>query len=332
MQNKVVKPAVRPSQAVVEVGSNIPKGRFECWIGFLLGVGGLLASRLGELWIAFDVFSQFTLQFAVVALAFLLGLLVPRAKIFLAFVVLVGGLAAIGVWPHLASRSPQILGGASDKELEFRIASFNTLYDNNNVDEVKAEIVRLDADVIALIEFGPNKQGMLDSLAAQYPHKAQCFQEDYCQIAILSKVPFAKTLNKTNWDGPPMVVAEFGPELGNVTVLATHTIRFPHSRAQLRQVQEMSNYMDTVSGRKILVGDFNATPFSRIIRTIAAQTGLTRLTLLPTWPAHIGLPQFAIDHVFASSEIRMVEEETIGQKAGSDHYPISIRLAVPKAQ
>ena len=330
MQNTDKKAAVRPSQTVVTVESTNPRGRFECWVGFLLGLAGLIGSKLGELWIAFDVFSQFTLQFGVVTLGFLVGLIIPRVKIFTAFVVVIAGLAAIGAWPHLASRSPQNLGLATDKEREIKIASFNTLYENQNVDQVKAEIARIDADVIALIEFGPNKQSMLETLGQQYPHKAECFQEDYCQMAILSKHPIAKSLNKTNWDGPPMVVVEFGPELGNVTLFAAHTIRFPHARAQLRQVQAMSNYMDTISGRKILLGDFNATPFSRITRTIVAQTGLVRLTLLPSWPAQIVLPQFAIDHIFASPEIRMIEEETIGERAGSDHFPISMKLAIPK--
>ena len=50
-----------------------PAGGFECKLGLLLGLCGLAASRLGQLWIAFDVFSQFTLQFAVITVAFLIG-------------------------------------------------------------------------------------------------------------------------------------------------------------------------------------------------------------------------------------------------------------------
>jgi len=58
-----------------------PSGGFECKLGLLLGLCGLAASRLGQLWIAFDVFSQFTLQFAVITVAFLIGWAMPRAKL-----------------------------------------------------------------------------------------------------------------------------------------------------------------------------------------------------------------------------------------------------------
>ena len=46
----------------------------------LLGLGGLMASRLGQLWIAFDVFSHFTVQFGIVAVAFAAGRVMPRAR------------------------------------------------------------------------------------------------------------------------------------------------------------------------------------------------------------------------------------------------------------
>ena len=73
-----------------------PTGGLECQLGFMLGVGLLAASRLGQLWIAFDVFAHFTLQFAVVTLGFLVGMLMPRAKLLAAFVVMVIGIVGIG--------------------------------------------------------------------------------------------------------------------------------------------------------------------------------------------------------------------------------------------
>jgi len=56
---------------------------------------------------------------------------------------------------------------------------------------------------------------------------------------------------------------------------------------------------------------------------------MSRLTVLPSWPALIQMPQMAIDHIFVSPDIRATQSEKIGNAAGSDHYPISIRLAVP---
>ncbi len=304
-------------------------GRFECNVGLLIGLSGLVASRLGYLWIAFDVFSQFTLQFAVVTLAFAIGRVMPGARLLVAFLVLVLGIAAIGAWPHLASRGAWVVSDVKAGERAVTVVSFNSWYDNQQVGAVRAEIERLDADIITLIEFGPNKQGLLKDLASRYPHQAECFATDYCHMAILSKFPLASSSASTGWDGPPMIMAKLGPELAGLTVLGVHTIRFPYAQAQFRQIKALSNLIDTLPGAKLVMGDFNATPFSRITSTFTNQTGLVRLTWLPSWPSQAWLPQIAIDHIFASPAIRIIESERIGQPAGSDHYPIVMKVAVP---
>lgn len=304
-------------------------GRFECNVGLLIGVGGLAASRLGYLWIAFDVFSQFTLQFAVVTLAFALGRIMPRGRMFVAFMVLLLGIGAIGAWPHVASREPWVISEIKAGERAISVASFNTLYVNEQVDALRAEIERLDADIVALVELGPNNHGLVERLAGLYPHHADCFSLDFCHLAILSKFPLESSNAPAGWDGPPTIVAKLGAEFGGVTVIGIHTLRFPRAQAQFRQIKALSGLIDSLPGRKLVMGDFNATPFSRITSTLANQTGLVRLTWLPSWPSHAWLPQMAIDHIFASPGIRVLESERIGEPAGSDHYPITMKLAVP---
>jgi endonuclease/exonuclease/phosphatase (EEP) superfamily protein YafD len=306
-----------------------PPGGLECQIGLLIGIAGLIGSRLGQLWIAFDVFSQFTLQFAVVAFAFLVGLLMPRAKLFAAFLVLVLGILGIGLWPHLASRAPMVLGTAGPGEKLLRVASFNTFFANQQVDEVEAEIRRLDADVITLLEMGPNKRRILASLKDIYPHQADCYAIDYCNLALLSKLPIAESDARALWEGAPYIRVKLGPEAGGLTVIGLHTIRFPHSRAQFRQATEMGNLIEHVPGMKLVMGDFNATPFSRVIATIERRGSLRRLTNLPTWPGQFGLPQIAIDHILVSAGITPIESEAIGEPAGSDHFPITMKIAIP---
>ncbi|MGH6855531.1 MAG: endonuclease/exonuclease/phosphatase family protein [Aestuariivirga sp.] len=306
-------------------------GRFECNVGLLIGLGGLAASRLGHLWIAFDVFSQFTLQFAAVALAFAIGRALPRGRMIAAFFLLLAGIAGIGLWPHAESRMQVTATQAAAGERAITVASFNTLYDNNQVEAVRVEIERLDADIVTLIEFGPNKHALLAALAQRYPHQAQCFASDYCHMAILSKFPLASSDSRVGWEGPPLIMAKLGSELGGLTVIGVHTIRFPYSQAQFRQVRALADFTDTLPGNKLVMGDFNATPFSRVTATLVAQTGLARLTSLPTWPAHARLPQVALDHIFASPGIRTLDHERIGEPAGSDHYPITMKLAVPAA-
>ena len=108
-----------------------------------------------------------------------------------------------------------------------------------------------------------------------------------------------------------------------------HTIRFPHSRAQFRQVTALASLVEKLPGHKLVMGDFNATPFSRILAVIEDGANLRRVTFLPSWPATAGLPQIAIDHIFLSPGLRLLEAARIGEAAGSDHYPVTARIAVP---
>lgn len=304
-------------------------GRFECQLGLFLGLGGLIGSRLGQLWIAFDVFSQFSLQFAVITAAFFIGLLLPRARLLGAFLVIIIGLLGVGIWPHLASRAPMTLGVALPGETVLKVASFNTLWENQQVDAVIAEILRLDADVISLIEMAPNKHRIIAAVKDRYPYHTDCYDLEFCNFVIFSKLPIVESSARALWDGPPFIRAKLGPEAGGLTVLGVHTIRFPHSRAQFRQITEMGKVVEKLPGRKLVLGDFNATPFSRIMQSIEDRANLRRLTSLPSWPTLAGLPQIAIDHILVSPGIKVIESQQIGEPAGSDHYPISLKIAVP---
>jgi len=307
-----------------------PTGGLECQIGFLLGLAALAASRLGQLWIAFDVFAHFTLQFAVMTLGFLVGIVMPRGKLLAAFIVMVIGIVAIGAWPHVASREAHVVSKLQPGERALKVANFNTLWVNNDADAVRAEIERLDADVITLIEMGPAKRPILAQLKSLYPYQFDCFKVDFCKFAVLSKLPITDTESRGKWAGPPYIRVKLGPEAGGLTVFGVHTIRFPHSQAQFRHVTEIARVIERTGGPKLVMGDFNATPFSRVLRVFEDSANLTRLTELPSWPSLAGLPQIAIDHIFVSPGIRLLETEQIGEPAGSDHYPVTVRIAVPQ--
>ena len=303
-------------------------GYLGCMLGIICALLGLAAGRLGNLWIAFDVFSQFTLQFLFAAAAFSVGLIMPRGKILIALVLLIGMIVGLSAFPYHASRHVSVLGLVSANERELRVASFNTWYRNQNVDDVQAEIARLDADVMVVIECGPNKQKIYDALKGQYPYQVKCPNNSDCELGIFSKFPLGSSSVDVGWIGPDFVQANLGPDFGGLTVFGIHTTRFPHPRAQFTQIKAMAAKLETVIGPYIVMGDMNATPFSRVTQTLGTAANLTRLTNLPTWPARLGLPQVAIDHIFVSPGIRQLTSESIGNNAGSDHFPIFLKLAV----
>jgi endonuclease/exonuclease/phosphatase (EEP) superfamily protein YafD len=300
-----------------------------CLLGIAIGLAGLALSRLGQLWIAFDVFSHFTLHYLILIFSFAVGLFMPRAKTLTALVLVIVLTGALSIWPHYSSVHAAAVKAPAADERVLKVASFNTWFFNDSPDLIIAELGRIDADVVALIEMNTTVQKAVGELKAKYPFQVGCPNIDDCDIAIISKYPLGNMQYKTRWAGPEYLRASLGADFGGVTVFGVHTTRFPHPRAQFKQIQAMASEVEKIAGAHIVMGDFNATPFSRVTQTFATEANLTRLTDLPTWPARLGLPQVAIDHVFVSEGIHALSGETIGNNAGSDHFPIAIQLAVP---
>ena len=299
-------------------------------IGVIFGMCGLFAARLGQIWIGFDIFAQFWIQFVFITLACALGLASPRYKTLVAMVLLSVMVTGYSIWPHYVSAAaPPNLPALEANEKKLTVASWNTYGVNTDMDAMSREILRLDPDVMTLIEFGAEKAKVLDQLRAKYPYQETCWKMEGCDFAIISKTPLSDATGRDYWDGPPFLSAKLGPEFGNLTIIGVHTSRFPHQRAQLSQILAFVKLMDSVPNRVVLMGDFNATPFSRITQTIVDSLGLERLTYLPSWSATYGFPQLAIDHIFVSPSIKALDHEHIGESAKSDHFPISITLAVP---
>ncbi len=299
------------------------------FIGMLAGIGGLLAGRLGQIWPAFDVFSQFTPQFLFLTGAFVVATFLPKRKAFFGLVLTTVMLVGYGVWSQM-SMGPVTSGPwqLNPGERAVRVAHFNLFFHNQDMDAMAAEIARLDADAITLIEFTPDKQPLLARLRAKYPYQHDCANIHSCHLAILSKHPMIDLKAKGLWEGPPYIAASFSGPLQGLTVYGVHTTRFPHSRAQLRQVNAFVKSLESTSGKLVIMGDFNATPFSRVTQLLEQGLGVERLTYLPTWPSFVELPQLAIDHIFASRGVRILAPEQIGNASGSDHYPIVMTLGV----
>ncbi|MEO9168995.1 MAG: hypothetical protein ABI230_11380, partial [Aestuariivirga sp.] len=91
-------------------------------MGLCFGLAGLALARLGWLRIQFDVFSAFTVQAVILALASFLGLLMPRFKTLAASVFFILGIVAYGLWPSLPVATD---GSVPDGAKRIRIATFN---------------------------------------------------------------------------------------------------------------------------------------------------------------------------------------------------------------
>lgn len=300
-------------------------------VGIVAGLAALAAGQLAALRIELDIFNHFIPQIALLIVACLIGLLMPRAGLAAAAAVMALGLVAIGLWPHYVSRqlssNPGTAAAAGERTL--RVMSFNTEFESDAWRAVADEVARHDPDILVLLEIGRSKRPLLEALEADYPHRADCLAEDYCQNVILSKIAFASSAIRTQWQGPQMVQVTYGAELGLLTVVGAHTMRPPFAMRQHEQMMALGDELAAAGGLQIVAGDFNATPRSLMLQTLLERGDLKLASGLATWPATFGLPQIAIDHIMVSPALRILAPARIGASAGSDHYPVIADIAVP---
>lgn len=303
-----------------------------CAAGLAVAVGLLAAGRLAPVWLRLDIFNNFIPHLLILAGACAVGLLVPRARIATAVAISLIGVIGIGLWPHYVSRAGPAPIDAADGERIIRVMSFNTRWQNGDWRAVADEIVRHNPDIVALVEFGRSKAPLLEALEAVYPHRTDCIDKPQCELAILSKFAFAETESRSRWRGPPLVKVTYGDDLGNLTVVGVHMIRPPFFAGQLQQMTVLGDLLAEEGGVQIVMGDFNATPPSEMLKRLIERSGLELASRLPSWPAHLGLPQIAIDHILVSPGLRSLGRVRIGSAAGSDHYPLIAEIAVPEPQ
>jgi endonuclease/exonuclease/phosphatase (EEP) superfamily protein YafD len=300
-----------------------------CLAGLLVGLAGLAAGRFADVHIELDIVNHFIPHLLIGSGACLLGIAMPRAKLATAIVATLIGVTGIGLWPHYVSRNGPPAIEAAEGERIIRVMAFNTRYQSLEWRPVYEEVLRQDPDIVALLEIGRAKLPALEMLEAVYPHQAGCLDKAYCEIVVLSKFPIASSDSRSRWRGPAYVRVTYGPELGELIVVAAHTTRPPFFDRQLEQMRALGDMVAAAGESRIALGDFNATPYSRMLQTFIARSELELTSDLPTWPADVGLPQIAIDHIFVSPDLRVADPLRIGSAARSDHYPVIADIAIP---
>jgi endonuclease/exonuclease/phosphatase (EEP) superfamily protein YafD len=249
------------------------RGKLRCILGVLLFASLLAATRLSQLWLSFDVLSHFTLHFAILTIAFAIGYFMPFGRVLTAILVSLVAFVGIGAYAQYVSEIPRTLGPVRAGEQQLRLMTFNTRLLNDDAEAIVAEVRRLDPDVATLVELGENKKVAFDLLKHNYPYSVECIAERFCHLAIISKVPIVSSEAKGLWKGPPLIRATLGGAYAGLNVIGVHTIRAPHVRAQFFQMGELADYMDQLQGQFVVMGDFNATPFARLLKIFTERTG-----------------------------------------------------------
>jgi endonuclease/exonuclease/phosphatase (EEP) superfamily protein YafD len=79
------------------------------------------------------------------------------------------------------------------------------------------------------------------------------------------------------------------------------------------------------TGRTLVIGDMNATPWSSRLRDLSAKLVRLSPALGSTWFSSLPVLGLPIDHAFVTSDLRA--SARVGPGVGSDHLPLIVSIA-----
>ena len=225
---------------------------------------------------------------------------------------------------------------SEDVQTTFKVLLFNVWYRNADAARVVDTLRYSDADIIVLLEAVPDLKREVSVLADIYPHRLACPDTDPCDILVLSRVALEGDGVRRTGDRFRSPVLSFRAQLAPcpVSLHAVHLVRpFPFTEplSQVRQAQDVSRLVTGGNAPQLVLGDFNAAPWSEVMRAIVVPGKLSLLSGAGgTWPA--SLPRqmrIPIDHFAAAPGLRFLKREVL-PAAGSDHSPVLATVGVSR--
>jgi endonuclease/exonuclease/phosphatase (EEP) superfamily protein YafD len=295
----------------------------------LTAAGVLGATLLAALpWFPLTLFEHFRVHYIVLALFLAAVALVCRA--WASF-----DAAAIALWLNVGVLAAALGGpgpAPAPGAVPLRILSLNVHTTSSHHGQVAQLIAALDPDVVALTEVDHRWLDALAPALAGYAGRVEHPRSDNFGIALYHRIPLARAEVVEPGGGLPTIVAELASPA--VTVVVTHPIppisSDNHAR-HARQLDAIATLVRARAGPRVVLGDLNATPWSRAFQRLVRRSGL-RDSLEDRRPHHtyptaapwLGIP---IDHALVSPDIAVVVRR-VEREVGSDHWPLYLELAI----
>lgn len=251
-------------------------------------------------------------------------------------IVILGGPILAAHWSFADTAASSALASAREQAPaggSFRLMSFNTWDEIDNIDAVHALLQRTMPDVAVLVEVSPPKRALLEALKPLYPYQVECAERWPCSMALVSRIPFeAQGTVMPNASRPSAVWARIADGGDGVTIVGVHIHRPTRSpRIHFGHMHGLAEIVRATRGNVVVAGDFNTPSWAASMTELSAQEGLLQMPrIVPTWPSWpVSAPQFPIDHILVSRGLRLVDLATEAA-AGSDHLPLVGTIVTPR--
>jgi endonuclease/exonuclease/phosphatase (EEP) superfamily protein YafD len=301
----------------------------------MIGVAGtamtVLLGELGRFHWRFELLSHFAVQYAAALAIGFVYFLLRRRMLWLAIAGIALLLPAWRIAPYVAPSMTLAPSGSG-----LRVMTINVHASNDRYDAVRAEIERLDPDIIFLPENTDRWAAGLRPLQARYPYVIDYSSTSVFSLFLFSRVPLSDSaiFRLPEQDGFPAIsarVCRAGVD-GTTRCIRLIGIHPPppltaawaaKRNAVFQAIPEVVVASD--ADRTILLGDFNCTPWSPALRDLVAATGLRDSAYgfgpQPTWFSRWLPLGIKIDHILIGSGITATSH-VVGRDVGSDHYPV----------
>lgn len=238
------------------------------------------------------------------------------------------GLTAIAVG-HVARAAPP----ARDAAADLGVIWFNLYANNTTSPDVLAEaILNSGADLVVLGEAAPILPA-LDRLSGVYPHRLGCITGKVCSTLVLSRLPFAPDSPGMIETSRPGRMTAFRLALPGREALDVVAVHMPKPWFYGFYDVDLWHLLDRdrrATGPLVVMGDFNAAPWSRPLRRIFDETGLMPPRLpVATWPGWAGPFGVPIDQMLVRGGAALEGLEAWGGGLGSNHRGLFARIALP---
>jgi len=274
-------------------------------------------------------------------LAWLVDLGTHWQWLYLGGLLLFGALAALGDrrWAIilLAAPLPWLTASpsapkASETGVPLIVMSANLHLDNADARPLLRLLAQHQPDVLVLLELSPEYAKQLNSFEA-YPHRQINADNSPFGMGLLSRYPLRDVRVVHDDAGIPTITTELDMDGKTLRVIAFHPMpplepRFHTARnVALKSMARDAQHHDAPT---VIVGDFNATPWSSAFTGLDALGFRRASSLEGTWPAVMGVMGLPLDQVLVS-KTGAVESFRVIDGLGSDHRATltQLRFASP---
>jgi endonuclease/exonuclease/phosphatase (EEP) superfamily protein YafD len=225
---------------------------------------------------------------------------------------------------------PLMSQASSSVRPTLRVTTFNVWIGNREPHAVVNFLREEDADVVVLQEVGSRlEQEIVPPLKDKYPHVMSCARRN-CGLVLLSKTAWLDAgFSDRTRASPPIVWARFAGASRPYVITGLHLAYPFQPEMQVDHIDWLADRLRKAQDTQMLVGDFNLTPFSLKLNSLAFKANLRRhATLGASWPAGRFMPVVLLDNLLANPEVKAVNVRYGAASYGSDHYPLTFDIAL----